>query len=407
MNFISQLIPWSRLDKTLLLALAGLMTFGVLFIYSASYNNELFLSLSTIRQPFIKQPIFYAIGIGLAFIICLKDYNQLSRWAYVFYWLNILMLILVLIPGIGTMRNGARRWFDLGPADFQPSEMAKVTFILAMAQFLSRPRGELSDPKVLFRGTCIALLPFGLILLEPDLGSSLMILPAGLAMMYIAGAPARFVRKLIVGFILIVLLALTYVFFVPANWKPIELPDHQKRRLMVYFNVDYAKQYAGPNPTKAEIRQAHAMQRKDSYNVKQAMISVGSGGLTGKGWKKGIQNTYGFIPQGVANNDFIFSVIAEESGFAGSTMVIILYGAILVTGLRTANKCRDRLGRIIAIGVITMLFCHVFVNIGMNIRMVPVTGLPLPLLSAGGSSVICSLMALGLLINVRLYQKII
>jgi len=407
MNFISQLIPWSRLDKTLLLALAGLMTFGVLFIYSASYNNELFLSLSTIRQPFIKQPIFYAIGIGLAFIICLKDYNQLSRWAYVFYWLNILMLILVLIPGIGTMRNGARRWFDLGPADFQPSEMAKVTFILAMAQFLSRPRGELNDPKVLFKGICIALLPFGLILLEPDLGSSLMILPAGLAMMYIAGAPARFVRKLIVGFILIVLLALTYVFFVPANWKPIELPDHQKRRLMVYFNVDYAKQYTGTNPTRAEIRQARAMQRKDSYNVKQAMISVGSGGLTGKGWKKGIQNTYGFIPQGVANNDFIFSVIAEESGFAGSTMVIILYGAILVTGLRTANKCRDRLGRIIAIGVITMLFCHVFVNIGMNIRMVPVTGLPLPLLSAGGSSVICSLMALGLLINVRLYQKII
>jgi rod shape determining protein RodA len=407
MNFISQLIPWSRLDKTLLLALAGLMTFGVLFIYSASYNNELFLSLSTIRQPFIKQPIFYAIGIGLAFIICLKDYNQLSRWAYVFYWLNILMLILVLIPGIGTMRNGARRWFDLGPADFQPSEMAKVTFILAMAQFLSRPRGELNDPKVLFKGICIALLPFGLILLEPDLGSSLMILPAGLAMMYIAGAPARFVRKLIVGFILIVLLALTYVFFVPANWKPIELPDHQKRRLMVYFNVDYAKQYTGTNPTKAEIRQARTMQRKDSYNVKQAMISVGSGGLTGKGWKKGIQNTYGFIPQGVANNDFIFSVIAEESGFAGSTMVIILYGAILVTGLRTANKCRDRLGRIIAIGVITMLFCHVFVNIGMNIRMVPVTGLPLPLLSAGGSSVICSLMALGLLINVRLYQKII
>jgi len=407
MNFITQLIPWDRLDKTLLFALAGLMIFGVLFIYSASFNNELFSSLSTIRQPFIKQALFYAIGIGLAFIICLKDYNQLSRWAYVFYWLNIFMLILVLIPGIGTMRNGARRWFDLGPADFQPSEMAKVTFILAMAQFLSRPRVELSDPKVLFRGICIALLPFGLILLEPDLGSSLMILPAGLAMMYIAGVPARFVRKLIAGFILIVTLALTYVFYVPANWKPIELPDHQKRRLMVYFNVDYAKQYTGPNSTKAEIRQARAMQRKDSYNVEQAMISVGSGGLTGKGWKKGIQNTYGYLPQGVANNDFIFSVIAEESGFAGSTMVIILYGAILVTGLRTATRCRDRLGRIIAIGVVTMLFCHVFVNIGMNIRLVPVTGLPLPLLSAGGSSVICSLMALGLLINVRLYQKII
>jgi rod shape determining protein RodA len=149
------------------------------------------------------------------------------------------------------------------------------------------------------------------------------------------------------------------------------------------------------------------MQRKDSYNVAQAMISVGSGGLTGKGWTKGIQNTYGYLPRGVANNDFIFSVIAEESGFAGSTIAIILYGTIIVTGLRTANRCRDRLGRIIAVGVVTMLFCHVFVNIGMNIRMVPVTGLPLPLLSYGGSSVVCSLMALGLLQNVRLYQKTI
>jgi len=407
MNFIAQLIPWNRLDRPLLFALTGLMAFGVLFVYSAAYNNDLFSSHSTFRQPFVKQAVFYTIGIAVAFVVCLKDYNQLARWAYVFYWLNILMLILVLIPGIGTVRNGARRWFDLGPADFQPSEMAKVAFILAMAQFLSRPRIELSDPKVLFKGICIALLPFMLILMEPDLGSSLMILPAGLAMVYVAGAPAGFVRKLIGGSILIVGLALTYVFFIPTTWKPIQLPDHQKRRLMVYFGADYAKHYAAPNATNAEIRQARAMQRKDSYNVKQAMISVGSGGLTGKGWTKGIQNTYGYLPRGVANNDFIFSVIAEESGFAGSTIAIVLYGTIFVTGLRIANRCRDRLGRIIAVGVVTMLFCHVFVNIGMNIRMVPVTGLPLPLLSYGGSSVVCSLMALGLLQNVRLYQKTI
>jgi rod shape determining protein RodA len=407
MNFIAQLIPWSRLDKILLLALAGLMTLGILFIYSASYNNELFSSNSTIRQPFVKQAISYTIGIVIAFIICLKDYNQLSRWAYVFYWLNILMLVLVLIPEIGTDRNGARRWFDLGPADFQPSEMAKVAFILAMAQFLSRPRIELGEPKVLYQGICIALIPFGLILLEPDLGSSLMILPAALAMMYVAGVPTGFVRKLIVGSLLITGLSLVYVFYIPTNWKPIELPDHQKRRLMVYFGADYAKQYTGPNPTKSEIREARALQRRDSYNVEQAMISVGSGGLTGKGWTKGIQNTYGYLPRGVANNDFIFSVIAEESGFVGSTMVIILYGAIIVTGLITANRCRDRLGRIISIGIVTMLFCHVFVNVGMNIRMVPVTGLPLPLLSYGGSSVVCSLMTLGLLQNVRIYQKTI
>ena len=407
MNFITQLIPWNRLDRSFLFALAGLMTFGILFVYSASYSNDLFSYYSTIRQPFVKQAIFYAIGIGVAFIICLKDYNQLARWAYVFYWLNILMLILVLIPGIGTERNGARRWFDLGPADFQPSEMAKVAFILAMAQFLSRPRIELYDTKVLVRGICITLLPFGLILAEPDLGSSLMILPAGLAMVYVAGAPAGFVKKLIGGSILIFGLALAYVFFIPTNWKPIQLPDHQKRRLMVYFDVDYAKHYAGPDATNAQIRQARALQRRDSYNVEQAMISVGSGGLTGKGWTKGIQNTYGYLPRGVANNDFIFSVIAEESGFMGSTIAIILYGTIIVTGLRIASRCRDRLGRIIAVGVVTMLFCHVFVNIGMNIRMVPVTGLPLPLLTHGGSSVVCSLITLGLLQNVKLYQKTI
>ena len=177
--------------------------------------------------------------------------------------------------------------------------MAKVAFILAMAAFLSRPRGELNDYRVLLRGIGLAVLPFVLILLEPDLGSSLMILPTGLAMMYVAGAPASFVRKLIGGFVLIVGLALAYVFFVPNDWKPIQLPDYQKRRLMVYFGADYAKHYAGPGATDAEIRRAHALQRQDSYNVAQAMISVGSGGLTGKGWKKGIQNTYGYLPRGV------------------------------------------------------------------------------------------------------------
>lgn len=407
MNYLTQLIPWNRVDKGLLVALIGLMIFGILFVYSATYNNEIFASASKLRQPHLKQGIFYLAGLSIAFALCLKDYNQIARWAYVFYWLNIIMLTLVLIPGVGSMRYGARRWFDLGFTQFQPSEMAKVAFILALAQFLSRPRSELNDFKVLFKGIGLAILPFGLILLEPDLGTSLMILPTGLVMMYVAGAPTSFMRKLVGGATIIAGLALAYVFFVPNNWKPIRLPDHQKRRLMVYFGADYAKHYAGPDATSAQIRRARALQRQDSYNVVQAMISVGSGGLTGKGWKKGIQNTYGYLPRGVAHNDFIFSVIAEESGFLGSTMVILLYGIIIIAGIRTASRCRDRLGRILATGVVTLLFCHVFVNIGMNIRMVPVTGLPLPLLSSGGSSVVCSLAALGLLQNVRLYQKTI
>jgi rod shape determining protein RodA len=407
MKFIKQLIPWHRLDWMLLLCLAGLMTFGVFFVYSATYNNDTYTGAHWLRMPHYKQIIFYILGIGAAFVLCLRDYQQTARWANVFYWLSLIMLVAVLIPGIGSVRFGARRWFDLGVTQFQPSELAKVAVVLALAQFLSRPPKELKEPKVLLKALALASVPFALIFMEPDLGSALTLLPPALVMLYVAGVPGSFLRKLVGGCVIFVSLVLAYVFFIPKDWKPIRFPDYQKRRLMVYFNVDYASQYTEAGASQAEIRRARALQRQDSYNVVQAMISVGSGGLTGKGWKQGIQNTHGYLPRGVAHNDFIFSVIAEESGFVGSTLVILLYGGIIVAGIRTASQCRDRLGRLIAIGVVTLLFSHVFVNIGMNIRMVPVTGLPLPLLSSGGSSVVCSLLSLGLLQNVRLYQRTI
>jgi rod shape determining protein RodA len=138
--------------------------------------------------------------------------------------------------------------------------------------------------------------------------------------------------------------------------------------------------------------------------VEQALISVGSGGLTGKGWRQGTQNALGYLPRAVAHNDFIFSVIAEESGFVGSVMVIALYTVVLFSGLRIAGQARDRLGQLLAVGVVTLLFCHVFINIGMNIRLMPVTGIPLPLLSYGGTSVLSALVAAGLLQNVYLHR---
>ena len=137
----------------------------------------------------------------------------------------------------------------------------------------------------------------------------------------------------------------------------------------------------------------------------QALISVGSGGLWGKGWGQGSQTALGFLPAGAAHNDFIFSVIAEEEGFVGSVVVLTLYAVVLFTGLRIAGQARDRLGKLMAVGVVTLLFSHVFINIGMNIRIVPVTGIPLPLLSYGGSSVLCSLIALGLMQNVYIHRR--
>jgi rod shape determining protein RodA len=172
----------------------------------------------------------------------------------------------------------------------------------------------------------------------------------------------------------------------------------------VYFGKNYVD-LAPPNATEAERQRLRKQQFDDSHNVRQALISVGSGGLTGKGWRQGTQNALGYLPRAVAHNDFIFSVIAEEKGFVGSVIVITLYAVILFTGIRIAGQARDRLGRLLAVGVVALLFSHIFINIGMNIRIMPVTGVPLPLLSYGGSSVLGSLIAIGLLQNVYLHRK--
>jgi rod shape determining protein RodA len=163
--------------------------------------------------------------------------------------------------------------------------------------------------------------------------------------------------------------------------------------------------FAPKNATEAEIQAARQLQEDKSYQSRQALISVGSGHIFGKGWRQGQQAALGYLPTGAAHNDFIFSVIAEEKGFVGSATVLVLYGVILFTGIRIASQARDRLGKLLAVGVVTLIFSHVFINIGMNIRLMPVTGVPLPLLSYGGTSVIVSLVAIGMLHNVHLYRR--
>jgi rod shape determining protein RodA len=197
-------------------------------------------------------------------------------------------------------------------------------------------------------------------------------------------------------------LFLVDVLFAPPGWQ-ISLQPYQRNRLLVYFNRDYTH-FASPGATPAELQRMRERQFNDSHNVRQALISVGSGGLTGKGWRQGTQNALGYLPRAVAHNDFIFSVIAEEKGFVGSVTVLTLYGVVLFTGLRIAGQARDRLGKVLAVGVVTLLFSHVFINIGMNILIMPVTGVPLPLLS-GGSSVLGSLIAMGILQNVNIYRR--
>jgi rod shape determining protein RodA len=386
-----------RLDRLQLIALAGLMFIGAMFVFSATMANQSTM-LPWYDQIWVRQIIWYAVGLGAAAAVCLTDYHTLARWSFVAYWATIFSLLVVLV--VGTVHGGARRWIDLPFFQLQPSEFAKLSFILAAANFLSRPPDELKQRGIFWKGIGLMLLPFALILKEPDLGSALVLLPTGLVMMFVAGTPKGYLLKLGAGVGILGALFLADILFAP---RALQLPmqDYQRQRLLVYFGADFAE----ANATPEQKDEARRLQFEKSYQVRQALISVGSGGLLGKGWRNGDQTRLGFLPPGAAHNDFIFSVIAEEEGFAGSLVVLALYAVVLFTGLRIAGQARDRLGKLVAVGVVTLLFSHVFINIGMNIRIVPVTGIPLPLLSYGGSSVLCSLIALGLMQNVHIHRR--
>jgi rod shape determining protein RodA len=387
-----------RIDRVQVVAVVGLMLLGATFVYSATMVSESARLAPWYNQSWFRQIVWYVLGTGAAATLCCVDYHTLARWAMFAYWGAVLLLVLVLF--FGTVRFGARRWFDLGFFSLQPSEFAKVAFILAQAHFLSRPVEELRVMVTFWKALGLMLLPFVLILKEPDLGSALVLVPTGLAMLYVAGTPRQYLLRLLGGVCLFGALFVVDVLLMPPNWQ-VKLEDYQRRRLMVYFSKDYAPAHA----PKAERERLRKQQFDDSHNVRQALISVGSGGLTGKGWRQGTQNALGYLPRAVAHNDFIFSVIAEEKGFVGSVIVLTLYGAVLFSGIRIAGQARDRLGKTLAVGVVTLLFSHVFINIGMNIRIMPVTGVPLPLLSYGGSSVLGSLIAMGMLQNVYIYRK--
>jgi len=366
-------------DWPLAAATLGLMLLGTAFIFSAT-DIHAGPGAPWYKQVYLHQVAWYVLGVGAAAAVCCFEYGRLARWSEVFYWGAMILLLAVL--ALGAMHNGSKRWIELGPFNLQPSELAKVAFIVWLANYLSRPREELRRRRVFLAVLGYTLLPFILVLKEPDLSSALIFLAISLAMMFAAGVPKRTLAVLVAGAALLAVLGTVLLLQAPAKSRIKE--QYQARRLLAYLGQ-------GNKDTR--------------YQVRQALISIGSGGLTGKGWRQGTQHSLGFLPTAGAHNDFIFSVIAEEEGFVGSATVLALYTVLLFSGIKIASQARDRLGRLMAIGVVTLLFSHVFINIGMNIRLMPVAGIPLPLLSYGGSSVICSLLAIGILHNVHIYRR--
>jgi len=387
-----------RFDWITPLAMAALCAIGVAFIYSAQY--------STPQNNWITQLVWLAGGGMLYVAVSLIDYRLWLSVSHWFYLACIGALLMVLIPGIGTERYGAQRWLDFGIFSLQPSEPVKAAVLLMTAGILVRSKvGTIAQSLgTLGKLALAAGLPIFLILLQPDLKSAIVLPPVIFSMLYVSKLSTRFFAAALGAFLVLVSIITVdcyrYVNFMDSHnlsynndkgsfeshtWVP--LHDYQRNRIISFAMPDKID----PNGV--------------GWNQRQSLISVGSGGLTGKGWTKGTQAQLGYLPRAVAHNDFIASVIAEEEGFLGSVTVLGLFGVVMFNGIRIAGLSRDRFGTLIAIGVTVLFAVHVFVNIAMTIGLVPITGIPLPFISYGGSFVLSCCLLQGLVQSVYRFRK--
>ena len=351
-----------HIDWALLAAILALCGIGVVMIYSTTSDPT-----RTSSHLWVTQ--LYAIGLGLmAMIVTLSlDYRTFTDKSHFIYIGLLLVLVYVLL--FGTTQMGARRWIPLKAFNLQPSEFAKVGVALVLAKFFGEKGGEPQWGDLAIGGM-LAFIPLALIAKEPDLGTAVTLVPVFIAVAYVAGMRLRILGVI---FLAIVLAA-------PAAWM-FALKPYQKQRISTFLDPTQDAKGAG-------------------YQQIQARITVGSGGLTGKGFKQGTQGQLRFLP--VAHNDFIFSVLAEEQGFVGVLVALGLYLFVILRSLEAARLAKDRLGSYLVVGVLASFIFQVVYNITMSAGLAPVKGLTLPLMSYGGSSMIATLAGFGLVLNVRM-----
>lgn len=344
----------------------ALMLYGLYAIYSAMWFREVTYWKSQLAWMLVCLPGF--------FVLSLVDYRWIRWGALPIYLISVGLLLATRI--IGVERYGAKSWLDLGPVNFQPSQTAIVGGILVLALFLSQFRNLAPILRILGCGI-IAAAPCLLILIQPDLGSVLVWGPVVLAMFFIAGIPKRYLIVMLLMVVIAIPVAVNFV-----------LKPYQRDRIVAFLD---------PNVDPLGV----------SWNINQSLIAIGSGGALGKGFKApNTQNELGFLPGTIVHNDFIFSVMGEQHGFIGGVILIAAFAFLLLVGLQVAMSAEDDLGRLVAVGFIAMIFAHIFMNIGMTISVTPITGLPLPLVSYGGSFLMITLMGFGLLQSIWVHRHV-
>ena len=340
-----------------------LLILGLLMIYSTTLNSP--------TNLLGRQVVYACLGFIGLFGLAFFDYRKLKKgsgWMYV-----VIVLSLLLVWFIGRNVKGSTRWIDFGIFRLQPAEFAKLVVVIIMAKFLDQSGEKLKDFRYVILSAVYVGLPALLILIEPDLGSALVIFFTWLAMLLFSKMNKKHLAILLVS--VMALGALSWVFV---------LQDYQKNRIYTFLDPNKDPQGRG-------------------YNVLQSIIAVGSGSLTGRGVGRGLQSQLKFLPE--RQTDFIFASTAEELGLLGSLVIVVLFGVIFLRLIRAARQARDNFGMYLSLGLFFMLLIQVIINIGMNIGLLPVTGIPLPLLSYGGSSLITTMLALGLAQSIVARQK--
>lgn len=366
MNYFWNLLK--NIDKTLLIIPVCFAVISVLMVGSTSYDSEF-----VFNRDVIIQSSAYGLGTILLGIVLIFDYKRFEPLEKFIYAFCILFLLTVYIPGFGVTHSGSRSWVNLGIVEMQPSELVKIAFVLAFASFLCRTRGSLGTLK----GLAIAVgyaAPVILILLKEDLGGAVIFSFVTMVMIFCAGVDYKLLAKLSGAFVV----------SIPILYRL--MAGYQKDRMDAFLHPDN-------------------LNLPGNYQVWHSKVAIGSGGVWGKGLFQGPQKELQFVP--VQKSDFIFSVVAEELGFIGGAVLIVIYGFFLYRIAKIADGAKDMYGSLIVIGLLGMFAFQIFQNMGMTMGIMPVTGITLPFISYGGTSVVANMIALGLILNVGIRSKII
>jgi rod shape determining protein RodA len=361
--------PWRHLDLVLVGCIAAIGVLGCLMIFSATRGRD----PSDFDTSYLaKQGLFMGIGFGAMAVTAFFDYRRYRELAPLIYGAALLLLLMV-VTGLGSEKKGSQAWFQLGPFQLQPSELAKIVVIVTLASVIANFNSEL-DARRLAVVLAVAGAPMALIMLQPDLGTTLVFVAVGMGMLLIGGAQVRHIVALTVVGIIGVAVVLNSGM----------LETYQQCRLTSFL----------------EQQNQDCEARDSAYNQDQAKVAIGSGGLLGTGLFKGTQTRLDIVPE--QHTDFIFTAVGEELGFVGSGTLLALLSIIAWRIWRTAQLARDPLGTLICVGVLSMFVFQVFENIGMTMGIMPVTGIPLPFMSYGGSSTLTAFIAMGLVLNVHM-----